>query len=40
MRMREPCIVVLMQIMQQNGNGATWVRQAAQWLKNLLPDRN
>jgi cell division protein FtsA len=23
-----------------NGNGATWVGQAARWLKNLLPDRN
>jgi cell division protein FtsA len=22
-----------------NGNNAAWVRQAAQWLKNLLPDR-
>jgi cell division protein FtsA len=23
-----------------NGSNAAWVRQAAQWLKNLLPDRN
>ncbi len=29
-----------MQIMRANGSNAAWVRQAAQWLKNLLPDRN
>jgi cell division protein FtsA len=23
-----------------NGSNGAWVRQAAQWLKNLLPDRN